>query len=196
MLKYHHRVGGIDLDSLIPSVIHVRASASLGVYHRPLSSQKDLCGRSWTVVLNPEKRKVGGSTPPLTTSSDLRKRALSNCSCASSNASSLIFVSFISSGRSARSACREPAPLASQSLWVSCGEWILSSFPQPALPNRPALRPLASGYAGVQICLFGSGDMWSREGCARLLGICWSGTGGRVAGPSAGGRRIGRDRAR
>jgi hypothetical protein len=31
-------------------------------------------GRWWTVVLNPEKRKVGGSTPPLTATSDQPKR--------------------------------------------------------------------------------------------------------------------------
>jgi hypothetical protein len=32
-------------------------------------------GCSWTVVLNPEKRKVGGSTPPLTTTSYQQKTA-------------------------------------------------------------------------------------------------------------------------
>ena len=61
-----------------------------------------------------EKQKVGGSTPPLTTISHLRKRALSNYPYASSNAFSLISVSFISSGRSARSACLEPASLVAQ----------------------------------------------------------------------------------
>ncbi len=38
--------------------------ASISVYRRSLSSQGDQCGRSWTVILNPEKRKVGGSTQP------------------------------------------------------------------------------------------------------------------------------------
>ena len=32
-----------------------------------LGSGRDLYGRSCTVTRNPEKRKVGGSTPPLTT---------------------------------------------------------------------------------------------------------------------------------
>jgi hypothetical protein len=41
--------------------------ASIDVYGKPLSRQRDLSGRSCTVILNPEKRKVGGSTPPLTT---------------------------------------------------------------------------------------------------------------------------------
>jgi hypothetical protein len=59
--------------SLIRSLIQLRTPASIGVYHWPLSSQRDLRGRSCTVILNPEKRKVGGSTPPLTTSSDTRQ---------------------------------------------------------------------------------------------------------------------------
>jgi len=37
------------------------------VYRSLLSRQIDLRGRSCTVIRNPEKRKVGGSTPPLTT---------------------------------------------------------------------------------------------------------------------------------
>jgi hypothetical protein len=49
--------------SLIPSLIHPRTSASIGVYRTSLSSQIDLCGRSCTVILNPEKRRVGGSPP-------------------------------------------------------------------------------------------------------------------------------------
>jgi hypothetical protein len=53
--------------SLIPSLIERRASTSIIVYRRPMSSQKDPSGRACTVILNPEKRKVGGSTPPLTT---------------------------------------------------------------------------------------------------------------------------------
>ena len=40
----------------------------------------------------PEKRKVGCSTPPLTTSSDQCKRALSNHSCAICNNISLIYL--------------------------------------------------------------------------------------------------------
>ena len=37
----------------------------------------DQHGQRWTVILNPEKRKVGGSTPPLTTHSWERVKALS-----------------------------------------------------------------------------------------------------------------------
>jgi hypothetical protein len=36
-------------------------------YRGSLSRLKDQPGQHWTVILNPEKRKVGGSTPPLTT---------------------------------------------------------------------------------------------------------------------------------
>ena len=89
-----------SLASLIPSLIHPRAPASIAVYRRSLSSQRDLYGPSCTVIRNPEKRKVGGSTPPLTTSSDLRKRLFSNQTSAVGYTSSLILVSFISSGRS------------------------------------------------------------------------------------------------
>jgi len=53
--------------SLISSLIHLRTPASIGVYRRSLSSQTDLRGRSCTVNRTTEKRKVGGSTPPLTT---------------------------------------------------------------------------------------------------------------------------------
>ena len=53
--------------SLISSLIHLRTPASIGVYRRSLSSQGDLRGRSCTVIRTTEKRKVGGSTPPLTT---------------------------------------------------------------------------------------------------------------------------------
>ena len=56
-----------DVSSLIPSLIHLRTPMPIGVHHRSLSSQRDLYDRSCTVILNPEKRKVGGSTPPLTT---------------------------------------------------------------------------------------------------------------------------------
>ena len=41
---------------------------------------------------HPEKRKVGGSTPPLTTSSDLRKRLFSNQTSAVGYTSSLIYL--------------------------------------------------------------------------------------------------------
>ena len=36
-------------------------------YGRPLSTATDLRDRAETVILAPEKRKVGGSIPPLTT---------------------------------------------------------------------------------------------------------------------------------
>jgi len=42
------------------------------VHRWSLSRQADHYGHSCTVIRNPEKRKVGGSTPPLTTS-DLRQ---------------------------------------------------------------------------------------------------------------------------
>src|SRR6185437_14618252 len=53
--------------SLISSLIHPRTPASIGVHRSFLSRHVDLRGRSCTVIRNPEKRKVGGSTPPLTT---------------------------------------------------------------------------------------------------------------------------------
>jgi len=46
----------------------------MGVYRKSLSSEKDFHGRSWMVIRNPEKRKVGGSIPPLTTTSDQAER--------------------------------------------------------------------------------------------------------------------------
>jgi hypothetical protein len=58
--------------SLIPSLIHVRIPTSITVYHRTLNRLIHQLGRSWTVNLHPEKRKVGGSTPPLTTTSEQR----------------------------------------------------------------------------------------------------------------------------
>ena len=65
----------IDLGSLIASLIHPRTPASIGVYRCSLSRQIDHHGRTCTVNRTTEKRKVGGSTPPLTTNlSDLRKR--------------------------------------------------------------------------------------------------------------------------
>ncbi len=47
--------------SLIPSLIHVRVPGSMTVYYRALSRSIDLHGRSWTVILNTEKRKVGAA---------------------------------------------------------------------------------------------------------------------------------------
>src|SRR5215467_1150444 len=44
--------------SLISSLIHLRTPASIGVYEWPLSSQRDLRGRSCTVIRTTEKRKV------------------------------------------------------------------------------------------------------------------------------------------
>jgi hypothetical protein len=61
-----HYQSTAHVRSLIPSLIHPRALASIGVYRRSLRSQRDLCGWSCTVILNPEKRKAGGSTLPLT----------------------------------------------------------------------------------------------------------------------------------
>jgi hypothetical protein len=52
--------------SFLVSYIHVHR-ASIGVHRSSLSRHMDLHGRSWMVILNPEKRKVGGSAPPLTT---------------------------------------------------------------------------------------------------------------------------------
>jgi hypothetical protein len=43
------------------------------------------------VIRNPEKRKVGGSTPPLTTRGEQRKHAFSDHPSAIRHASSLIF---------------------------------------------------------------------------------------------------------
>ena len=56
--------GQTSLCSLIPSLIHPRAPTSIGVYRRSLSRQVHLSGRSCTVILNPEKRKVGSSILP------------------------------------------------------------------------------------------------------------------------------------
>ena len=65
--KPRSRRGGVAQSSLIPSLIHPGTRGSIGMYSRSLSRHPDLCGYSCTVILNPEKRKVGGSTPPLTT---------------------------------------------------------------------------------------------------------------------------------
>ncbi len=59
------RLGG----SLILSLIHIRVPRYITGYYRALSRHGDHHGRLWTAILNPEKRKVGGSirgsaTPP------------------------------------------------------------------------------------------------------------------------------------
>src|ERR1035437_6205358 len=64
----HQRTG--QVRSLIPSLIHVRVPESTGGCRRVPSRAGDQHGQPWTVILNPEKRKVGGSPPPLTTTSD------------------------------------------------------------------------------------------------------------------------------
>src|SRR5262249_60004750 len=63
----HSRPRAGPYGSLILSLIHPRTPASIGVYRRSLSRQVDHHGRSCTVIPHPEKRKVGGSTPPPTT---------------------------------------------------------------------------------------------------------------------------------
>jgi hypothetical protein len=70
VVRRRHDQRADRLGSLISSLIHPSTPASIGVYRSPLSRQRDLPGRSRAVFLNPEKRKVGGSTPPLTTTSD------------------------------------------------------------------------------------------------------------------------------
>src|SRR6266496_1157197 len=59
------RLGG----SLILSLIHVRVPRYITGYYRAASRHGDQHGQLWTAILNPEKRKVGGSirgsaTPP------------------------------------------------------------------------------------------------------------------------------------
>ena len=57
--------------SLILSLIHVRVPASITVYFRALSRvYRPSLALVLTVILNTEKRKVGSSTLPLTTSSE------------------------------------------------------------------------------------------------------------------------------
>jgi hypothetical protein len=50
--------------SLIPSLIHVRVSRSITVCRQVLSRAGDQHGQPWTVVFDPEKRKVGSSILP------------------------------------------------------------------------------------------------------------------------------------
>jgi hypothetical protein len=52
---------------LISSLVYLSTSGSIGDYGRPVSTANDLPDRAETVMLAPEKRKVGGSIPPLTT---------------------------------------------------------------------------------------------------------------------------------
>jgi len=48
------------------------STGAISVYRWSLSSQVDHHGRTCTVNRNTEKRKVGGSTPPLTATSEQR----------------------------------------------------------------------------------------------------------------------------
>jgi hypothetical protein len=69
--------------------------------HRPLSRHRDVYGQFWSAILDPEKRTVGGSTPPLTTHSDLPERARGGHFGCCRGGSRLNSVSFALSGRSA-----------------------------------------------------------------------------------------------
>jgi len=60
----HDRQPAVPL-SLIRSLIHPRTQASIGVHRRSLSRQEDHHGQPCAVILNPGKRKVGGSSRPL-----------------------------------------------------------------------------------------------------------------------------------
>jgi hypothetical protein len=62
------------LPSLISSLIHVRVPPFTNGQHPVPSRLEDKYSHPWTGILNTEKRKVGGSTPPLTTY-DLLERA-------------------------------------------------------------------------------------------------------------------------
>ena len=85
--------------SLISSLIHVRLPRSITGHRRVPSRSGDQRGQPWTVMLNPEKRKVGGSTPPLTTTSDLRVYAASDHFRFQQAPCSLTSVSLTASGR-------------------------------------------------------------------------------------------------
>jgi hypothetical protein len=63
--------GGLSLG-----LIHGRTRTSIDVHGGVSSCQNDGHDLSRTVFPAPEKRKVGGSTPPLTTTIDLREIAL------------------------------------------------------------------------------------------------------------------------
>ncbi len=57
-----------QIRSLIPSLIHVRVPRSITGYRRAPSRAGDQHGQPWTVILNPEKRKVTvlAGAPPST----------------------------------------------------------------------------------------------------------------------------------
>jgi hypothetical protein len=54
-------------SSLIFSLIQARSGTSTTGHLGLPARQLDQPDPAWTAILNPEKRKVGGSTPPLTT---------------------------------------------------------------------------------------------------------------------------------
>jgi hypothetical protein len=53
-------------DGLICSLVYLSTAGSIAVHRKLLSTAKDSHGHAETVVLAPEKRKVGSSTLPLT----------------------------------------------------------------------------------------------------------------------------------
>jgi hypothetical protein len=55
-------------SSLIFSLIQARSHTSTAGHLCLPARQLDRRDLAWTAILNPDKRKVGGSTPPLTTS--------------------------------------------------------------------------------------------------------------------------------
>ena len=59
------RTDCVPVSFLVSYIFVYRGSSKAA--HRPLSRHRDGYGEFWTAILNPEKRKVGGSTPPLTT---------------------------------------------------------------------------------------------------------------------------------
>jgi hypothetical protein len=73
-----------------PSLIHPRTTASLGMHRSSLSRQRDHYGRACTMILAPEKRKVGGSTPPLTTLLTCEDVRVMSCLCTLGSELSLI----------------------------------------------------------------------------------------------------------
>ena len=66
-------------DGLSLGLIHVRPGRSAYDQHRSRAVQMAGHGPGWTAVPNPEKRKVGSSILPLTTSSDQGKRPVQDC---------------------------------------------------------------------------------------------------------------------
>ena len=67
--------------SLISSLIHPRTPKSIVMYRWSQTGGKNHLGQPCTWIPNPEKRKVGGSTPPLTTtlSADVSCRNAWDC---------------------------------------------------------------------------------------------------------------------